>query len=59
MIYVLITVGAFISIITTAIFKSIKNNSKYKNLKKAAIVIVSFLIFVFFCFFLLNQSGYQ
>jgi len=59
MVYVLITVGAFISIITTSIFKSVKDSSKYRKTKKAAIVIISFLVFITFCFFLLNQKGYQ
>jgi hypothetical protein len=59
MIYVLITLGAFISIITTAIFKSITNKSKYQNLKRALVIIISFIIFVGLCVFLLKEKGYQ
>ncbi len=59
MIYVLITVGAFISIITTWIFKSITKKNKYQNLNRAIVVIISFIIFVSLCIFLLGQKGYQ
>lgn len=59
MIYVLITVGAFMSIITTAIFKSISKETKHRNLKRAAIIALSFLIFVLICIYVLNQKLYQ
>ena len=59
MIYVLITLGAFISIITTWIFKSITKNAKHQNFKRAIVVILSFVFFVFLCIFLLNQKSYQ
>jgi predicted PurR-regulated permease PerM len=59
MIYVLITVGAFISIITTWIFKSITKKTKHQNLKRAIVIIISFIIFAFLCVFLLGQKGYQ
>jgi len=35
MIYVLITIGAFISIITTAVFNSITKEQKYQNILRA------------------------
>lgn len=59
MIYVLITVGAFMSIITTAIFKSITKETKHQNLKRTVVVALSFLIFVLICIYVLNQKLYQ
>lgn len=59
MIYVLITIGAFISIITTAIFKSITKKTKYQNLLRAIVVIISLVLFIFISIFILNQKAYQ
>ncbi len=59
MIYLLITIGAFISIITTAIFKSITKKNKHQNLIRAIIVIVSLAIYVVCCIFILNQKTFE
>jgi len=59
MIYVLITIGAFISIITTAIFKSITKKNKYQNLMRAIVVIISLTIYVACCIFILNQKTFE
>lgn len=59
MIYVLITIGAFISIVTTAIFKSITNESKFKNLKRALVVIISLVFYIACCIFILHQKPYE
>jgi len=59
MIYLLITIGAFISIITTAIFKSITNKQKYKNLYRAIVIIISLALYIFCCIFILNQKTFE
>ena len=59
MIYVLITIGAFISIITTAVFKSITKKQKYQKIFRALVVIISFTIFVACCMFILNQKTFE
>jgi cytochrome bd-type quinol oxidase subunit 1 len=59
MIYVLITIGAFISIITTAVFKSITKRQKYQKLFRALVVIISFTLFVVCCIFILNQKSFE
>jgi cytochrome bd-type quinol oxidase subunit 1 len=59
MIYVLITIGAFISIITTAVFNSITKKQKYQNILRALVVIFSFTLFVACCIFILNQKTFE
>jgi len=59
MIYVLITIGAFISIITTAIFKSITKKQKYQNILRAIVVIISLTMYVACCIFILNQKTFE
>lgn len=59
MIYLLITIGAFISIITTAIFKSITKKQKYQNWYRALVVIISLALYVFCCIFILNQKTFE
>ena len=59
MIYLLITIGAFISIITTAIFKSITKKQKYQNLIRALVIIISLAVYVFCCIFILNQKTFE
>ncbi|MDP4239216.1 MAG: hypothetical protein Q8904_07085 [Bacteroidota bacterium] len=59
MIYVLITIGAFISIITTAILKSITNDKKHHNLKRAIVLIISLSVFVATCIIILNQKTFE
>jgi hypothetical protein len=56
MIYALITIGAFIAIITTSILKSVTNESKYKVLKRLLIVVISLAIYVGICLFVLSQN---
>ena len=56
MIYVLITIGGFISIITTAILKSITAETKNKNIKRAIIVLTSIIIFALICIFIIQQK---
>lgn len=59
MIYLLITIGAFISIVTTAIFKSITKKTKYQVWYRALVVIVSLALYVFCCIFILNQKTFE
>ena len=59
MIYVLITIGAFISIITTAIFKSITKSNKHQNLFRALVVVISLTLYVACCIFILNQKTFE
>ena len=59
MIYVLITIGAFISIITTAVFKSITKVQKHQKIFRALVVITSFTLYVACCIFILNQKAYE
>lgn len=59
MIYILITIGGFISIITTAILKSITAESKHKNIKRAIVVLVSLLIYAAICAFILQQKTFS
>ncbi len=56
MVYVLITIGGFISIITTAILKSIHADTKHKNMKRAIIVVTSILVYVLVCVFIIQQK---
>ncbi len=56
MVYILITLGGFISIITTAILRTITADKKYKNLKRALIIFVSVLSYVLICIFILQQK---
>ena len=58
MIYLLITIGAFISIITTAVFNSIKKQ-KYQNWYRALVVIISLVFYVVCCIFILNQKTFE
>jgi len=59
MIYLLITIGAFFSIITTAIFKSITKKQKYQNVYRAIVIIISLAVYVFCCIFILNQKTFE
>ena len=59
MTYLLITIAGFFSIVTTAIFKSISDNSKYLTLKKALVIVISILIYIVICVFLLQQKTFQ
>jgi hypothetical protein len=56
MVYVLITIGGFISIITTAILKTVTAEKKNKNLKRAFIVFTSIVIYILICIFILQQK---
>ena len=56
MVYVLITIGGFISIITTAILKSIQADTKHKYWKRAIIVLTSILVYVIVCVFIIQQK---
>jgi len=58
MIPVLVTIAAFFSIITTAIFKSIKQESKFRILKRSIIVVFSIVIYIICCMFILQQKVY-
>ncbi len=57
MIYVLITIGGFISIITTAILKTITADKKRKNLKRALVVVISLVVYILICIVLLQQKS--
>jgi multidrug transporter EmrE-like cation transporter len=59
MTYLLITIAGFFSIVTTAIFKSISDNSKYLTFKKALVIIISILIYIVICVFLLQQKPFE
>jgi RsiW-degrading membrane proteinase PrsW (M82 family) len=59
MIYLLVAIGAIFSIITTAFLKSITSKTKNKEIKRAIIVIISLIAFVFVCIFILEQKSYQ
>ncbi len=59
MIYVLITVGAFISIITAAILKPITDDKKYHNLKRAIVILISLSIYVAICIVILHQKTFE
>jgi len=59
MTYLLITIAGFISIITAAIFKSISENSKHLAFKRALVVIISLVLYVVSCVFLLQQKPYE
>ncbi|MEI6752690.1 MAG: hypothetical protein WCK78_05925 [Paludibacter sp.] len=56
MVYILITLGGFISIITTAILKTVTSEKKHKNLKRVLIVFISILIYVLICIYILQQK---
>ena len=56
MVYVLITIGGFISIITTAILKTITAETKQKNLKRAIVILASILVYVLICMFIIQQK---
>jgi len=57
MVYVLITIGVFFSIITTAILKSITKDSKFKIMKRALVVFISVAVYVVCCVILLQQKN--
>jgi multidrug transporter EmrE-like cation transporter len=59
MTYLLITIAGLFSIVTTAIFKSISDNSKYLTLKKALVIVISILIYIVICVFLLQQKAFE
>jgi len=59
MIYLLITIGAFFSIITTAIFKSITKKQKYQKFFRAIVVIISLVLYIFCCIFILSQKTFE
>jgi multidrug transporter EmrE-like cation transporter len=59
MTYLLITIAGFFSIVTTAIFKSISDNSKYLTLKKALVIVISILVYIVICVFLLQQKTFE
>jgi len=59
MTYLLITIAGFFSIVTTAIFKSISDNSKHLTLKKACVIVVSILVYILVCVFLLQQKAFE
>jgi len=59
MISVLITIGAFLAIVTTFILKSINNDSKSKNIKRAIIIVVSLAIYVICCLLLLQYKVFS
>lgn len=56
MVYILITIGAFFSIITTAILKSVTKESKHKTLKRIFVIIVSLSVYVVCCLLLLDNK---
>ena len=56
MVYILITIGGFISIITTSILKSIHSDAKNKNMKRALVVIISVLVYSLICLFIIQQK---
>lgn len=59
MIYLLITIGAFISIITTAIVNSISKKQKHQKWYRALVVIISLAVYVGCCIFILNQKTFE
>jgi multidrug transporter EmrE-like cation transporter len=59
MTYLLITIAGFFSIVTTAIFKSISDNSNHLTLKKALVIVISILIYIVICVFLLQQKTFE
>ena len=59
MTYLLITIAGFFSIVTTAIFKSVSNDSKYHILKKALVIIISIMVYIGICIFLLQQKAFE
>jgi len=59
MIYTLIAVGAFMAVITAAIFNSINRLGKHKNLKRVLTILFSLILFIIFAVFLLNQKTYE
>jgi len=58
MIYVIITIGAFISIITAAFLKPITDDRKHHNLKRAIVILISLSIFVAISLILIHQKTY-
>jgi hypothetical protein len=56
MIYILITIAGFISIISTAIFKSIAKDSKYKILYRVLVIVISAIVYFALCAYLVNQK---
>jgi len=53
---VLIAIGAFFAIITTAVLKSITDESKNKNLKRTLVVIISLIVYIICCLIILQQK---
>lgn len=59
MIYTLVAIGAFMSVITAAILNSISRFNKYKTLKRVITVLVSLILFIIITIFLLQQKTYE
>ena len=59
MTYLLITIAGFFSIVTTAVFKSISDNSKHLMFKKALVIVISILVYIVICVFLLQQKTFE
>jgi multidrug transporter EmrE-like cation transporter len=59
MTYLLITIAGLFSIVTTAVFKSISDNSKHLTFKKALVIVVSILVYIVICVFLLQQKAFE
>lgn len=59
MIYTLVAIGAFMSVITAAIFNSINRLNKYKLLKRTLTILISLILFIIIAIFLLQQKTYE
>jgi low affinity Fe/Cu permease len=59
MTYLLITIAGFFSIVTTAIFKSISDDSKHLILKRALVIVISIMVYILICIFLLQQKTFE
>lgn len=59
MISVLITIGAFMAIVTTFILKSIKSNKKSTRVKKAIIILIAVAVYVCCCLLLLQNKVFE
>lgn len=59
MIYTLVAIGAFMSVITASIFNSISKNKKYKHLKRVVTILISLILFIIIAYFLLQQKTYE
>jgi len=59
MTYILLTIAGFISIVATAIFKSITKKSKHQTLNRVLVVIVSLVIYIIWCVVLLQQKAIE